>query len=491
MSNAKLNDITTTSSDVWQCLFYPKSVAVIGASESPGSWGNGIMLALLESGSRRICPVNPKAGKVLGLTSYKSILDIPDAIDLAIIVVAGLQVQGVLEECIRKKVKAAIIISAGFAEMGDEGRRLESNLVNISRRGGLRFIGPNCMGHANTFARLSTFILAWDIKPGPVAITSQSGNLTIRIIRKGINSGLGFSKVISTGNEADLRLEDCLEYLSRDEETKIITAYIEGLREGRRFFRLAKDITTRKPIIVIKGGGSTESAKAVRSHTGALAGSDAIFTGVCRQAGVIKVDDDDELSDVAFALLHQPLPPNKNIGILTLGGGLGVMTAEACEKEGLKISPLLPSTLQKLDACLPPRWSHGNPIDMVGISAAEFSKILLSLWALMEDDNIGAVLLEAPVMLDDDHLEKRMHLNPEEIKAYREKDIENLTLIRQQSEKWGKPVIFIEPAPDIANKFQTYPFFHKAGIPYCPDARRAARLLHHLSRYHDYLHASR
>ena len=304
-----------------------------------------------------------------------------------------------MRECVQKGVKAAVVISGGFAESGEQGSKLEAELVKVAREGGIRFIGPNSMGHADTSAQICTLAWLGEITPGPVALISQSGNMGHRIIHNGMSSGFGFSKFISTGNEADLHLEDYLEYLAQDENTRVITAYIEGLRQGRRFFQLAKETTINKPIIVIKAGGTKESARAVRSHTATLAGSDAVYAAAFRQAGVMRVDDDDELCDLVTALLYQPLPRANRIGILTIGGGLGVMTAEAVEKEGLEVAQLAPSTIEKLDAYLPPRWSHGNPVDMAGISTAESPKIFSSLWALMEDENIDAVLLQGPIGL--------------------------------------------------------------------------------------------
>ena len=251
---------------------------------------------------------------------------------------------GSWRECVSKAVKAAVIISGGFSETGEPGQKLEAELVRIARQGGIHFVGPNTMGHANTWSQLSTFGQTWEMSPGPVGLLSQSGNMCLNIVRNATDHGIAFSKYITAGNESDLHLEDYLDYLAEDDDTRIIAAYIEGLRDGRRFFRLAKEITARKPMVVIKVGGTEESARAVRSHTGALAGSEAVYTAAFRQAGVIRVDDDGELCDVLFAWLNSPLPRNNRIGILSIGGGPGALAAEACEKEGLVISTLAPAT---------------------------------------------------------------------------------------------------------------------------------------------------
>ena len=446
------------------------------------------MRRLLASVKRKIYPVNPNASEVLGIAAYDSVVDIPGSIDLAVIVVSASQVLKVIRECVQKRVKAAVVISAGFAETGEQGSKLEADLVQVARQEGIRFIGPNSMGHADTSSQLSTLAWTEEITPGSVALISQSGNYGHRIIRSGMSLGIGFSKFISTGNEADLHLEDCLEYLAQDENTKIIAAYIEGLREGRRFFQLAKEITVSKPIVVIKTGGTTESAKAVRSHTATLAGSDAVYTAAFRQAGVIRVDDDDELCDVVTALLYQPLPRNNRIGILTIGGGLGVVAAEACEREGLEITPLASSTLEKLDTYLPPRWSHRNPIDMAGIGMDKSSAAFSSLWALIKDKNIDAILLQAALAPSTKRLSSMF--NAGEIRTFREAEESNLSIVRQRVKEYGKPVFMVRPAVEFAADPEASSAFRREGIPVYPNPRRAARVLHHLAWYRDYLDAA-
>jgi acetyltransferase len=302
-----------------------------------------------------------------------------------------------------------------------------------------------------------------------------------------MSSGIGFSKFISTGNEADLHLEDYLEYVAQDEDTKVITAYIEGLREGRRFFQLAKETTVSKPIVVIKAGGTKQSARAIKSHTATLAGSDAVYAAAFRQAGVIRVDDDDELCDVVIALLYQPLPRSNRIGILTIGGGLGVVAAEAGEKEGLEIAQLAPSTVGKLDTCLPSRWSHGNPVDMAGTSMAESPAIFSSLWALMEDENVDAILLQAPVGLGTKRLSTMF--SSQEIKVFRQAEESNLSLLSQRVREHGKPVFMVTPAVEFATDPEVASLFRKEGIPVYPTPRRAARVLNHLAWYKRYLNA--
>ena len=442
------------------------------------------MWRLLASGDKHIYLVNPNISEIMGRATYARLTDIPDPIDLAVIVVRASLVATVLQECIQKGVKAAVVISAGFAETGEAGAQLEAELVRIARQGGIRFIGPNTMGHADTTSHLSTLAWTMEITPGPVALIAQSGNLGNRILLGGMNSGIGFSKFISVGNEADLRLEDYLEYLAGDENTQIITAYIEGLREGRRFFQLAKKITAKKPVIVIKSGGTAGSARAARSHTGALAGSEAVYAAAFRQTGVIRADDDIELCDVVMALLNQPLPRGNRVGILAIGGGLGVLTAEACEREGLVMAQLTPETIEKLNAVLPARWPHANPVDLVGINATVDNVIVLSsLWAMMEDENTDAVLLQAPVAFGANLLRRIFHCNDQEIKAFQDGQKRNLDMIRQRVAEYGKPVYVVMPVNDV----ETHSYLIQERMPAYASPRRAARTVHHLAWYKNYL----
>ena len=482
-----MNNMKLDMSLVWQCLFSPSTIAVIGASNTRGSWGYSIMQGLLDTGKWRIYPINPKASEVFGIKAYRNVVDIPDSVDLAVIVIAAPLVPAVLTECASKAIKTAVIITAGFAEIGEQGQKLEAELVKIAAEKGIRFLGPNSLGHANTRLQLSTFGQKWEMPTGPVALLSQSGNMCLNIVRNGINSGIAFSKYISTGNEANLLLEDYLEYLAEDDDTRVIAAYIEGLRDGRRFFRLAKEISSRKPIVVIKTGGTEESARAVRSHTGALAGSDAVYTAAFRQTGVIRVDDEEELCDVVFALLNCPLPRGNRIAILSMGGGPGALTAEVCEKEGLTISQLDSSTVTKLDTYLPSRWSRRNPVDMAGISASEYPVVANSLWALIEDRNVDAIFLQAPIVATKDQLLHRMGLNSDEIKAYREKEKENLRLLRQKMQESGKPVVLVGQIGGIKSDPEISSLFNTEKILAYSNARRAAKVMRHLAWYRQYL----
>jgi len=357
-----MNEITSQI----EYLFNPRSVAVIGASDSFGKWGfNIINRILLQAGDINIYPINPKASEIRGIKAYSTILDVPGQIDLAIIVIPPPLVIPAMKDCAKKGVKVALVITAGFREVGQQGIELEAEMLRIAKKGGIRVVGPNCMGHFNVYSELYT-TGSTKIKPGPISLISQSGNFGGYIVDRGTDKGVGFSKFVSSGNEADLTIEDFIEYLGEDEQTKIICAYIEGLKNGRRFFELARKITMKKPIIVMKGGRTQEGAQAAMSHTGSLSGSDDIHDAAFRQAGIIRVNKVDELLDIASALIRQSLPRGRGIGIITGGGGFGVVAADACRRMGLEIPPLSEETINRLNRWMPPRWPHANPVDLAG-----------------------------------------------------------------------------------------------------------------------------
>jgi acetyltransferase len=476
----------------WDSLFGAESIAVIGAKDVVGSWGHDALRAALNSTDgvkRQVYAVNPSLREILGVTSYNSVLDIPGTVELAIIVVPANIVPEVLRQCARKGVKAAVIVSAGFGEVDEAGARLEAEIVDIARRGGIRFIGPNCIGHADMYSRLASAAVAGRVKPGPMALLSQSGTLGASIMQTAASVGIGLSKFVSTGNEADLHLEDYLEYLAQDENTRIIAAYIEGLREGRRFFNLAKEITLQKPVVVMKAGSTGGSGRAARSHTGALAGSDAIYTAAFRQTGVIRTEDEEELCDTVLALLSQPLPRGDRVAILTMGGGFGVVTSEDCEKEGLKIAPLEPQTLEKLNGVLPPRWSHGNPIDLVGIRPSAGDTTVVSCFRfLMEDGNIDGVISLLPPMVTSHG--GIGNFDPGQLRAMQMESRKVLSDLNRQLKPYGKPLYMVGRfSQQVRHSADDTSFRVEDTIPEYSHPRRAARVMRYLAWYRRYLEA--
>lgn len=477
-------------------LFDPHSIAVLGASNTFGTWGYGVMNALLAPAQRRVYPVTKSASEVFGLKAYKSILEIPDPVDLAVIALPMSAIPQVMQECVEKGVKAAHIIAGGLAEASEEGARVEEEIVRIARQGGIHFVGPNSMGYLDTSTGLCTIGWMADTRRGPIGFISQSGTYGQRLLRTGMEAGIGFSKFVSSGNEADLHLEDYLEYMAQDEETRIIAIYMEGLREGRRFFSLARELTREKPIIVMKAARTQGSAKAAKSHTAALAGSDTAYEALFRQSGVIRVDDDDELFDITIALLHLPLPRGRRVGILTEGGGIGVVAAEACEQEGLEVPALSPATMEKLDALLPPRWSHGNPVDMTDVITTGKMVTFDCLWAVMEDENVDAVMLNGGIghiayfpgvgEVPPSSRESVSRL----IKAVEDEERKNLDIINGRVKEYQKPLVAcrLMPKGDTPDP-KAFSTLQEKGIPIYPNPHRAARVLRHLAWYREYLNA--
>lgn len=464
-------------------LFNPHAVAVVGASNSLNKWGGRVFKNLLATrGNWELYAINREEAEVLGTKSYRSIEDVPGSAELAIIIVPPASVPQVMEDCVRKEVKVAIVITAGFAESGEDGARLEQEMVVIARRGGLRFLGPNCNGFLDTASGIYTTLPISSANKGGIGFISQSGNLGMGIIRYGEEMGLGFSKFISTGNEADLHFEDFLEYLGQDKETKVIIGYIEGLREGKRFLSLAKEITRKKPIVVLKLGVTTVGGKAACSHTAALSGTEEVCNAAFKQAGVIRVGDVTELIDTAGALLRQPIPRGNRVGILAGGGGFAVVAAESCAKLNLEVAPLSPLSIEKLNAILPPRWSHSNPVDTVGTGVNDPLRPYSCLCALMEDENIDAVLAPSSIGIS--------YLVTAEASKAQGSDREESRLLSKVIElmdRLHKPFITCHMFPEVLWNSPAFKRLRELGIMAYPTPEQATQALAHLVEYSEYL----
>ncbi|MDD5338685.1 MAG: CoA-binding protein [Dehalococcoidales bacterium] len=472
----------------WRYLFDAKSIAVIGAKDALGTWGYDAIKAATDSvkanPKRKAYPVNPNETKIMGLKVYKSILDIPGPVEMAIIVVPAGVVPQVFRQCAEKKIKTAVIISAGFGEVDANGAKLQDEINKIAKESGIRFIGPNCTGHADFHTRVCSIGFADMIPTGQMALLSQSGTLGLSIMQTAARRGIGFSKFVSTGNEANLRLEDYLEYLANDDNTHVISLYIEGLREGRRFFNLAKEITRKKPIIAVKSGTTSGAAKAARSHTGALSGSDTIYTAAFKQSGVIRVQDEEEMCDAAICYSRLPLPRGNRVAILTIGGGFGVVTAEDCENEGMEIATLQPETIKKMRAIMPSRWVPGNPVDLVGIrtgSGDNTGERCLQL--LLEDKNVDAIISLLPPMLLPATMINAM--KPAQLKAMLAEAEKSQAKLYKQLKEYDKPLVYVRRwSPPVASGVDST---IKTMIPEYDHPRRAARVFRYLAAYRKYL----
>jgi 4-hydroxybutyryl-CoA synthetase (ADP-forming) len=371
----------------------PQSIAVIGASEKPGV-GKAIFSNIINGYKGKIYPITPSNPTVFGLKAYKSVLDIPEEVDLAVVATPNKIVPAVMEEVGKKKIKGAIIVSAGFKEVDEHGARLEKEIASIGKKYGIRIIGPNCLGimSLSQSSMMNATFLKITPKYGGIALVSQSGAICAATVEDAIAQGIGFSKVISMGNKVDMDENDILELLSEDPETKVIVMYLEDIHDGRRFLEIAKKITvdSKKPIIVLKAGRTPEGAKAAMSHTGALMGSDEIYDSLFIQSGVIRVDTMQDLFDLSTAFSKQPVPPAQGgVVIVSNAGGPAIISTDACSKYGLKMADISLST-EAIAKVIPPHGSARNPVDIVGDADYNlFEKVLVEV---LSNQNVGSVV---------------------------------------------------------------------------------------------------
>ncbi|MEM1569438.1 MAG: acetate--CoA ligase [Candidatus Bathyarchaeia archaeon] len=373
-------------------ILKPNSIAIIGASRRTEAVGNRIVRNILDSGFKGpVYPVNPNADEVYGLKCYPSIMSIEDSVDLAVIAVRSNMVPMVAEEAGRKGVKGLIVISAGFKEIGDEGAKLERELLSICRKYNMRMVGPNCLGVINTSTPMNATFASSKPLPGKIALLSQSGALCSAILDWAPKEGLGFSVVISLGNSADLNIIDFIEALKDDENTKVIACYMEGVSDGARFVEVARETSRKKPIIVLKAGLTSMGVRAVSSHTGSMAGSAVAYSTAFKKCGVIQVESIEELFNNSRAFASQPIPNGRNVAILTNAGGPSIVATDACEKFGLVLAWLSDETIDGLRAFLPEQASIINPVDVLGDATAERYERALRL--LLKDQGIDAVVV--------------------------------------------------------------------------------------------------
>ncbi len=374
-------------------VFKPNSIAVIGASREPNKIGHVIVKNFVDGGfSGKVYPINPNAEEILGLKAYKSVLGIKEKVDSAVISVPAAAVAGVLEECGKKGIKGVVLITGGFSEVGKEDE--EKKIADIANRYDIALIGPNCMGVITPATRVdSVFLPIYKLgrpRVGGISFISQSGAVGGCIVDLAARSGIGMSKFVSYGNASVIDECDLLEYLAQDKETEIIVAYLEGVRDGKRFLSVAREITKKKPVVVIKAGRSAAGAEAARSHTGSLAGSAEAYKAAFKQAGIIEAATLEQLFDFA-KIFDQVLPCGKRVGIITNGGGMGVLATDSLEDEGLALAPLTDETQKLMRASLPSYANVGNPLDLIG--DADSHRYEVALNAMLKDGNVDVILL--------------------------------------------------------------------------------------------------
>jgi acetyl coenzyme A synthetase (ADP forming)-like protein len=376
-----------------KAFFEPRVVAVVGANRQRGKIGSEILHNLAAAGfSGTIVPVHPTATEIAGLTAYPRIDDIPQEVDLAIVVVPAAQVLAAVDDCIAKNVRAICVISAGFSECDPEGRAREAQLLERIRRAGCRLIGPNCMGLLNTdpTVRLNATFSPVYPPAGNVAMSTQSGALGLAILDYARRLDIGISSFVSVGNKADVSGNDLIQYWAEDPRTSVILLYLESFGNPKKFSEIARRVGRTKPIVAVKAGRSSAGSRAAASHTGALATSDAVVDALFRQAGIIRTERLEELFDVAALLSHQPVPRGNRVAILTNAGGPGILAADACEANGLELTSLSDATRARLRAFLPAAASVGNPVDMLASAPPEH--YARALEAILEDEQVDSVI---------------------------------------------------------------------------------------------------
>ncbi len=376
-----------------EAIFRPRSIAVIGASRDRTTIGGALFHNLVKHDFQGpVYPVNPKSPTVQSVKAYASIDDVPEAVDLALILVPAVYVNATLEACGKRGVKAAVIISAGFKEVGGEGVERERQMLAIARRYGMRVVGPNCLGVLNTEPGVSmdaTFAPPFP-PAGPMAFSSQSGALGLAIIEYANALNVGLSHFISVGNKADVSGNDLLEYWEKDPGTRIILLYLESFGNPRRFLEIARRVARKKPILAVKSGRTSAGIRAASSHTGSLAGADTAVTALCAQAGVIRTDTLEELFDVAILLANQPVPRGNRVGIITNAGGPAIMASDACETRGIEVVSLTDETRAALQAFLPAEASTRNPVDMIASATPESFEKAVRIMA--NDPNVDSII---------------------------------------------------------------------------------------------------
>lgn len=459
------HDVLHYGRQALDAIFAPKSVAVIGASETPGSVGRTIIWNLISSTfGGTIYPVNPKRASILGIKAYPNLSAVPEVVDLIVVVTPSPTVPAIIKEAVDIGVKSAIIISAGFKETGPEGVELERQILEHARRGKMRIIGPNCLGVMSPITGLNATFATTIARPGSVGFISQSGALCTAILDWSLRENVGFSSFVSIGSMLDIDWSDLIYYLGDDPHTKSIVIYMETIGNARAFLSAAREVALTKPIIVIKPGRTEGAAKAAASHTGSLTGSDEVLEVAFRRSGVLRVNSIAELFYLAEVLGKQPRPGGRRLTILTNAGGPGVLATDALISNGGELAQLSPETMESFNGLLPPAWSHNNPVDILGDASPERYARALEI-AAKDPNSDGILVILTPQAMTDPTK------TAEELKPY----VESL----------GKPLIATwmggnEVAPGEA-------ILNKANVPTFPYPDTAARVFDYMAHYSENL----
>jgi acetyl coenzyme A synthetase (ADP forming)-like protein len=385
----------TTDTVELERFFSPKNVAVIGASNNPNRFGYNVMKNLVEAGfDGDIFPVSLREDVVFNKPAYKTVLDIPGSVDLAIIIIPAATVSSIVEECGKKRIKALSILSGGFSEVGSKGAELELEVSRIAKKYGIRIVGPNCVGTMNTHKNLNASFIMYSVE-GSLGFITQSGALGASCSYISRREMLGFSKFVNLGNASDVSVPEIIEYYAVDPETLVIGIYLEGVKDGREFVDAISEVAPVKPIVVVKAGRTEAGAKAASSHTGSLAGSDRIYGALFKQKGVVRANSLFELIDIAKAFIRQPLPKGRRVGVITNAGGAGVLATDASSDRGLIVPSLARETISSLKSFLPDVATLVNPVDIIASANRECYRKTTEVVA--SDPNVDALIVNCVV----------------------------------------------------------------------------------------------
>jgi acyl-CoA synthetase (NDP forming) len=477
-------------------LFHPKRIALIGASGDPRKWGFIVLLNILKGNfSGQVYPVNPHQDEILGYSCHVSVVDIPDPIDVAVITTPAVSVAAIIEECGQKQIPFVIVITADFSETGPEGARMERDIVARAKKHDIRLVGPNSMGLYCAAADLHAMMPPPMPLKGKISMFSQSGNIGVQMLAWGLIEGVGFGKFVSSGNEGDLTCLDYLRYFAEDNDTHLVLGYLEGIDPKMDFIREARAVTQKKPFVVLKGGRTNVGSKAAASHSGAMAGESKIYSAAFRQAGMIEVKTSQAMMDCAKAFSHYPVIRGKRVGIITRGGGWGVITADVCQENGLDVPSLSSSLVDEFDGILPKYWSRSNPVDLV--ATITYDPYITCLEKMAAWEGVDAIIalgagrgirsfpfsekVDKPKALVD-----AINMMTEYFKQRAEKPDKILLRIKALVRQTQKPIVAVSIGTDDTHR----EILEEFDVLSYPTPERAVRVLRHMYTYYRYLEST-
>ncbi|OPZ60633.1 MAG: succinyl-CoA synthetase subunit alpha [Deltaproteobacteria bacterium ADurb.Bin510] len=480
-------------------LFFPKSIAVIGASDIPGKWGFLLISNIIGGGFKgQLYPINPKKDSLMGIKSYKSLADIPGEVDMAVMTIPAKAVPDAMRECVAKRVEAVTVITSGFREVDEEGAELEREITKIANEGGISFIGPNTMGVGSMYNDMVAIGSPVFPDKGGVAIISQSGNVGIQFMMWGAARNIGVSFFAGIGNEAQLKSSDFLAYFGMRDEVKSVAMYLEGINNGREFMDVARAVTAKKPVLAMKTGRSATGSAAAASHSGSMAGAYATYSAMFKQVGIMHATNPSEMISVAAAAATVPIPKSNRTAIMTFGGGWGIIAADECDVAGLTMPKLPQYLIDEIDKILPPFWNRSNPVDLV--AEGEPDKVLKIMQLLADWEEVDSIIalgvvgrlsfienfVECQRKVDNTPI--NVELKAELMSDYVRRENKILTEIAAIQNKTGKPIINVTlGSGDNKSIFETA----NGNVMVAASPDDAAHIISQLAGYHKYLQSTK